>query len=166
MIFEILFIVSFYFYMSVLRKLISINKKMRIKGVLLQKCHSILWTPSKLCARNHIVICNKKLLLMISADNSINITFNFVEKEELEINWLVKEFFYSAILFLNRITNFLNFLCLRLWRCLNSFIRYILKIPRVRRGRSYHNHGSIRNFKSISSRLLHLGRCLTHPWDF
>ena len=40
---------------------------------------------------------------MISADNSINITFNFVEREELEINWLVKEFFYSAILFLNTI---------------------------------------------------------------
>ena len=163
MVFEILFIVSFYFYMSVLRKLISINKKMRIKGVLLQKCHSILWTPSKLCARNHIVICNKKLLLMISADNSINITFNFIEKEELEINWLVKEFFYSVILFLSRIT---NFLCLRLWRCLNSLIRYILKIPQARRGRSYHNHRSIRNFKNISSRLLHLGRCLTHHWDF
>ena len=88
MVFKIIFIVSFYFYMSDLRKLISINKKMRINRVLLQKCHSILWTPSKLCARNHIVICNKKLLLMISADNSINITFNFVEKEELEINWL------------------------------------------------------------------------------
>ena len=163
MVFEILFIVSFYFYMSALRKLISINKKMRIKGVLLQKCHSILCTPSKLCARNHIVICNKKLLLMISADNSINITFNFIEKEELEINWLVKEFFYSVILFLSRIT---NFLCLRLWRCLNSLIRYILKIPQARKGRSYHNHRSIRNFKNISSRLLHLGRCLNHHWDF
>lgn len=30
---------------------------------------------------------------MISADSSINIAFNFVEKKELEINWLVKEYF-------------------------------------------------------------------------
>lgn len=71
-----------------------------MKGVLLQKCHSILWTPSKLVAKNHIEVFNKKITVNDPlADSSVNIAFNFAEKKELKINWLVRDFVIQSFFF-------------------------------------------------------------------
>lgn len=123
--------------------------------VLLQKCHSNLWTSSKLHAKNHIEIYNKKLLLMISTGNSINIAFNFAKKKELEITWLERVFQPSHSFFYQNNHQYFNFFW---FSGLRIFcFRFIFLIDFMRyesQSLSYITQKT----KNTSSQLLHLER--------